>query len=334
MASQESGQRAAGLPRFCPAEVAVYLNAPHSHPHDLLRIVSSAVKIFQGRFGRVALLDMDAPLVGHAHHHCHILIKAGGADSEFTVRGERAPLTDDSAVLVNAWEHHAYEHEVAAGERTLILALYIEPGWLADLQRSLAMSGHPRFFPQSCVRISGATRRHAEEFVLELWWGDEISAGRLEDLLFNLITDVVETYSGWRDLASLLRSKPPVAMDPRVRRSIAMMKQDIGHDLDVDSLASSAGLSRAHFFTLFQRDTHVTPMVYANVLRFEAAVKRLTQGGEPVGEVAHELGFSAPGHFSRFFRQHLGITPSDYRRVVNLFEPPQDDAARLESIQV
>ena len=115
--------------------------------------MSSAVKIFQGRFGRVALLDMDAPLVGHAHHHCHILIKAGGADGAFSVRGERAPLTDDSAVLVNAWEHHAYEHRAAPGQRTLILALYIEPGWLADLQRSLALSGHPRFFPKSCVRI-------------------------------------------------------------------------------------------------------------------------------------------------------------------------------------
>jgi AraC-like DNA-binding protein len=34
------------------------------------------------------------------------------------------------------------------------------------------------------------------------------------------------------------------------------------------------------------------------------------------------LGFSAPGHVARFFRQHLGITPTEYRRVVNLFEPP------------
>jgi AraC family transcriptional regulator len=296
--------------------------------------VSSAVKIFQGRFGRVALLDMDAPLVGHAHHHCHILLKAGGADSAFKVRGERAPLTDDSAVLVNAWEHHAYEHEVPPGERTLILALYIEPSWLADLQRSLAMSGHPRFFPQPCVRVSATTRKRAEEFVLELWWGDEISAGRLEDLLFNLITDVVETYSGWRDLASLLRNKPPIAMDPRVRQSIALMKEDIAHHPDVDTLARRAGLSRAHFFTLFQRDTHVTPMVYANVLRFEAAVKRLTQGGEPVGDLAHDLGFAEPGHFSRFFRQHLGITPSEYRRVVNLFEPPAVDPVRQETIQV
>ena len=296
--------------------------------------MSAAVKIFQGRFGRVALLDMTAPLVGHAHHHCHILIKAGGADTSFTVRGERAPLTDDSVVLVNAWEPHAYEHAVPDRERTLILALYIEPGWLTDLQRSLAMSGHPRFFPNSCVRISAATRRRTEEFVLELWWGDEISANRLEDLLFGLITDVVETYSGWRDLASLLRSKPPIAMDLRVRQSIGLMKQDIARDLDVDVLASRAGLSRAHFFTLFQRDTHVTPMVYANVLRFEAAVQRLTCGGEPIGDVAQELGFSAPSHFSRFFRQHLGITPSDYRRVVNLFETPVDEVAARETVQV
>lgn len=284
--------------------------------------MSSAVKIFQGRFGRVALLDMDAPLVGHAHHHCHILIKAGGADAAFSVRGERAPLTDDSAVLVNAWEHHAYEHRAAPGQRTLILALYIEPGWLADLQRSLALSGHPRFFSQSCVRISPATRKITEEFVLELWWADEVSPARLEDLLFNLIVAVIESYSGWRDLVSLLRSKPPVAMDPRIRQAIALMKQDTAHELDIDALAVRAGVSRAHFFALFQRDTQVTPLVYANVLRFEAAVERLTHSNESLGELAHDLGFSAPGHFSRFFRQHLGITPSDYRRVVNLFEPP------------
>ena len=284
--------------------------------------LSSAVKIFQGRFGRVALLDMDSPLVGHAHHHCHILVKAGGADSAFSVRGERAPLTDDTAVLVNAWEHHAYEHDAPPGANTLILALYIEPGWLTELQRSLAMSGHPRFFPQPCVRITAATRKIAEEFVLELWWADEVSPGRLEDLLFNLIIAVIDSYSGWRDLAGLLRSKPPVAMDNRVRQAIALMKQHIGQDLNMDELAARAGLSRAHFFTLFQRDTQVTPLVYANVLRFEAAIDQLTHSSTPVGEVAHVLGFSAPGHFSRFFRQHLGITPSDYRRVVNLFEPP------------
>lgn len=307
-----------GLRRLPPG---ITLRAsPAGSPID--RDVSAAVKIYQGRFGRVALLDMDAPLVGHAHHHCHILLKAGGADTAFSVRGERAPLTDDTAVLVNAWEHHAYEHEVPPGQRSLILALYIEPSWLAELQRSLALSAHPRFFPRKCVPISEHTRRVAEEFVLEMWWGDEVSPARMEELLFNLVIAVIECYSGWRDLVGLLRARPPVAVDPRIRQAIALMREDLAHELDVDALATSSGLSRAHFFALFQRDTQVTPLVYANVLRFESAITRMTRGTEPLGAVAHDLGFSAPGHFARFFRQHMGITPSDYRRAVNLFDPP------------
>jgi AraC family transcriptional regulator len=283
--------------------------------------VSSAIKLFQGRFGRVALLDMDAPLVGHAHHHCHILFKAGGADSAFIVRGEYAPLTDDSAVLVNAWEYHAYVHDAPPDSHALVLALYIEPGWLAELQRSLVLSGHPRFFPQPCVRLTVPTRKFVEEFVQELWWEAEVSAGRLEELLFKLLIAVVESYSGWGELANRLTIKPPEAMDPRIRKAIALMRSDLVRELDVDNLAAATGLSRAHFFMLFQRDTRVTPLVYANVLRFEEAVKRLTHTGDALGDVAHELGFSVPSHFSRFFRAHLGITPSDYRRNVNLFLP-------------
>lgn len=286
--------------------------------------MSKAVKIFQGRFGRVALLDMDAPLVGHAHHHCHILLKAGGADTAFLVRGDLAPLTDETAVLVNAWEHHAYAHSAPNGSRSLILALYIEPTWLAELQRSLAATAHPHFFSRKFVPISARAKRIAEEFVLELWWADEVSSGRMEELLFNLIIAVVECCDDWKDSVSLLRARPAAATDPRIRRAIALMREDLGRELDVDVLATRTGLSRAHFFALFQRDTQVTPLVYANVLRFEAAVRRLTQGDAAVGDVAHELGFSAPGHFSRFFRQHLGITPSEYRRTVSLFDPPAD----------
>jgi len=284
--------------------------------------MSSAVKIYQGRFGRVALLDMDAPLVGHAHHHCHILLKAGGANGAFSVGGVRAPLTDESAVLVNAWEPHAYLHDAPPGERTVILALYIEPAWLAELQRSLALSGHPRFFPEKVVKIDSQTRRLIENFAIEMWWADEVSAGRMEELLFNLIIAVIERASGWRDMVGMLRSRPATAMDARIRRAIGLMREDLGRGLDVDALALRCGLSRAHFFALFQQSTRVTPLVYANVLRFEAAVRRLSQGFDPVGDVAHELGFSTTSHFSRFFRQHLGITPGGYRRAVNLIEPP------------
>lgn len=285
--------------------------------------MSSAVKLLQGRFGRVALLDMSAPLVAHAHPHCHVLIKAGGADTGFLVRGEEAPLTDTTAVLVNAWEPHLYRHDIAPGQSTLILALYIEPSWLADIQRSLQVSAHPRFFPRCCVEINPAIKRIADEFILELWWSDDIAAMRVEQLLFNLMIAVIDGHSGWRDTSGLMRSRPPGTVDPRIRRAISYMRQNIALDFDMRTLADEAGMSRAHFFSRFQAETQTTPLVYANVLRIEEAIRHLSGTDESVTDVSVALGFSAPSHFSRFFRQHLGITPSDYRRAVNLCESPQ-----------
>lgn len=73
--------------------------------------MSTAVRIFQGRFGRVALLKMDRPLVAHGHSQCHVLLKASGPDTCFSVRDKLCPLNDDTAVLVNSWEPHSYKHQ-------------------------------------------------------------------------------------------------------------------------------------------------------------------------------------------------------------------------------
>ena len=270
---------------------------------------------------------MDRPLVRHAHPHCHVLLKVEGADTQFFVRDRAVPLTDETAVLINAWEPHAYQHDLPPGQDTLILALYIEPAWLAQIQQSLTLSGHPRFFPRNCVEINARTKRIADEFVLELWWADDIAATRLEDLLFNLMIAVIDSYSGWRDMAGLLRSRPPSAIDPRIRRAIAYMRANIALDFDMTLLAGQAGLSRAHFFSLFQKETQTTPLVYANVLRVEAAIRQLTERHQPVSDISYTLGFSAPGHFARFFRQHIGITPTEYRSRVNLFAPSPEAAA-------
>ena len=38
-------------------------------------LMSEALRIRSGSFGRVALLDMDRNLVRHAHPHCHVLLR-------------------------------------------------------------------------------------------------------------------------------------------------------------------------------------------------------------------------------------------------------------------
>ncbi|KAK49125.1 transcriptional regulator [Caballeronia jiangsuensis] len=282
--------------------------------------MSSAIKIYQGRFGRVALLDMDAPLIQHAHHHCHLLIKAAGPDTFFAVHDELQPLTGDTAVLINPWEPHAYRHIEHAEQRTVILAMYIEPDWLTAIQHPLVSGGHPRFFPQSCVRMSNHAKKRAEELAMEMWWADSVAAGCLEGLLFELILSVIDPSRSWHESSRQMELSGRRPNDPRIRKAIAYLRENTGAEPDMNRLAEHCGLSRAHFFALFHRCTGVTPNVYLNVLRMETAINDLSASAHSLTDISYDLGFSAPAHFTRFFKQNLGITPSEYRRVVQLYE--------------
>lgn len=282
--------------------------------------MSTAIKIFHGRFGRVALLDMDKPLVPHAHHHCHVLIKASGADTFFSVRDRLSPLTDETAVLVNAWELHSYEHPGPMAPRTVILALYIEPSWLGEIQRQLWVSGHPQFFSSPCVEISPRIRKLADDLAMEMYYSDEIPPHRLEAVLFDLMIAVIDPFSEWRNMRSMLYMRGAGSLDPRIRRAMNYMRENVGTPIDMTALAARSGLSRAHFFTLFRRSTNLSPNVYSNVLRMEAALEALSENGSSLADLSYRLGFSAPGHFTRFFRQHIGTAPIEYRRVVQRYE--------------
>lgn len=276
--------------------------------------MSNALRIAHGRFGRVALLDMDAPLVRHAHPHCHVLIKAEGADTQFVVSGRRAALTRDSAVLVNAWEPHHYAHDPSR-PRTIILALYIEPLWLARFRRNWNASSAPGFFEQTCVALPPPIRRLADQMAEALAHGQE-SAAVQEQLLSALMIAVIERFTPWQDSFTSLRHLARAStVDRRIRRALSAIQEDACAQDDVGTLARQSGLSRAHFFRLFQQATNVPPRVFCNVLRLERAVAALVNEDRPIGKISEDLGFAAAPHFTRFFRDHAGASPSEFRAV-------------------
>lgn len=274
--------------------------------------MSKALSFFQGRFGRIALLQMDRPLVHHAHRACHVLFKAGGGDTSFDVRGRYCPLTRSNAVVVNAWERHAYTHNCQTNE-ALILALYIDPTWLASIDRHLIVSGHAEFFPSPGVEISEKLQNRVQELSADMALLDEFDTEYMENAVFNLMVDVFDAFSDRKKLSSeYLASRNS---DYRVRRAVNWLRARPGEALDINALSKVAGLSRAHLFERFKHVTGLTPAMFLNTLRMEAAHPMLMHYDRPLVEVGEELGFSAAANFTRFFRQHQGITPSEYRRV-------------------
>src|SRR5689334_22461854 len=158
--------------------------------------MSTALRIAHGAFGRVALLDMDRSLVRHAHPHCHVLLKVDGDDTQFLVGDKVVPLTTELAVLINAWEPHAYVHDPRR-QNALILALYIEPEWLRLFRPNWAASGAPGFFETS----AGETTAHIRKLILDLA-GEMVhepgAKKHQERLLSELMVAVIERFTPWR----------------------------------------------------------------------------------------------------------------------------------------
>ncbi len=278
--------------------------------------MSRALNIFQGRFGRVALLDMDRSLVTHAHRACHVLLKFGGADTAFHVRGEICPLMDDTAVLVNAWEPHAYTHAPNAPQ-TIILALYIDPLWLAQVDRQLICSGHSQFFPRQCVTLNPVVLERALDLGGQMLLGETLSTRDAEETVFDLMISIIDSFSN----RIVLRSDRNLfgIADHRIKRAIDAMRRELGEPLDIPRLSRIANLSRPHFFYQFKKVTGLSPSLFLNTLRMEYAAAMLVDENKTLINVAQDLGFEAHSNFTRFFRQHQGVAPSEYRRVTQLF---------------
>lgn len=271
--------------------------------------MTTALGIAQGGFGRVALLDMDSSLVDHAHHHSHILLKADGPDRSFLVGGKAFPVREDTAILVNAWEPHQYHHPPSA-ERSLFLALYIEPSWIAGIESAFAQDGRAGAFGHACVPITDEIRRLRRRLAHCLEGQD--GAEGVEALTGELVLAIMHRYAERPD--SRPASPRPLMRDFRISRVLRHMREQPGA-FDLDGLASMAGLSRPRFNQLFRLCTGVSPALYGNALRVERAVEGLGRHRQPAGVLAEQLGFSAQGNFSRFFQQHTGVTPSQFRRV-------------------
>ena len=82
--------------------------------------------------------------------------------------------------------------------------------------------------------------------------------------------------------------------------------------VNVDYLSQLCGFSVVHFRRLFREIYNMSPNEYIQQLRLERAKDLLNSGFFTVSEVAEQCGFSNVYYFSRFFKKHAGIPPSDY----------------------
>ncbi len=98
----------------------------------------------------------------------------------------------------------------------------------------------------------------------------------------------------------------------RCREHIDAHWQDLR---DLRDIAAACHIDPAYLCRLFQRFDHQGPYHCLLRLRMNHAARLLQAMGASVKQVAGELGFSDPFHFSRVFKRTMGVSPSQFTRL-------------------
>ena len=249
------------------------------------------VRILEGRFGRLMLIDLAAGESCAAQADPVILTHSAGQDLLFLNPGET--------------------HTVEAPARVLVL--HAASDWLRSSFPAVFGPTDPQPFVQGREEITPRIRRLADTLAVEVLNDRFVSAERLDFMLQELLLSIVETYLAKRRMSSPAWRGSRFE-DSRIRRAIALLRARPNKELNMDELASQVGLSRSRFYDLFQLCTGFSPRAYLDMLCVETAISRLSSGQGKIAEVSAELGFSAQSNFTRFFLNQVGVPPSEYRR--------------------
>ena len=179
-----------------------------------------------------------------------------------------------------------------------------------DLQGSAARLGHLMARPingQSGIgRVALTTMRSTFEELPHMSADAACGAG---ELLTQLVRLSLTELAG---LHTPLTQRE--ALKDRIRQYVALHLRD--PQLSVEQIATALNCSKRHLYNAFAEEAH--PLAsYIQHQRLDACLRELQQvgpAGRPITEIALHWGFNSPSHFSRVFREHTGLSPSEFRQ--------------------
>ena len=264
-----------------------------------------------GEFGRVSLMTAGAELADHARDCMQLLVNMHSDALLVRVDGVMRALRPFDGTVIHPRQTYAIPRQIgepaAASALGFILIKMDAPGGLTFKVR--------RTDRLPLLRLSSAARDNAAQLVADL------------------LRETPELGAVQRGVSELQLAMAPLLDGVLLAAGRAGLQAHIGREAEAIGLddlqefgslrrAAAHGISERHFLTLFRRATQLPPRAFYNMRRLEAAFALLGDATRSVGDIAYDLGFSAPPHFTRFMRANTGWTPSNYRARLQHLPPP------------
>ncbi len=99
--------------------------------------------------------------------------------------------------------------------------------------------------------------------------------------------------------------------ESKIAKALKIIHDNYKENHDMETLARVCDMSVSSFHNHFKKITSHTPLQYIKKIRLSKAKEFLTKYDYKVVDVANELGYDNPSHFSRDFKSYFGYSPKE-----------------------
>ena len=101
--------------------------------------------------------------------------------------------------------------------------------------------------------------------------------------------------------------------DQKFVKLLNYIQENFLEKISVDELSDKFGYNKHYLCRIFKQRTGKTITTYYTQLRVCLACQQLSETNYSVKRIAYECGYESEKYFMRIFKEHMGITPSQYR---------------------
>ena len=115
-------------------------------------------------------------------------------------------------------------------------------------------------------------------------------------------------------------------MQKEMEQAQQYFQEHYNEDIQIKDYAKSRSMSVSWFLRSFKEFVGQPPAQYLLTLRMNNAVSLLETTDYNVTEISAIIGYDNALYFSRLFKKHKGVSPSEYRKLLQKKDSPHRDA--------
>ena len=101
------------------------------------------------------------------------------------------------------------------------------------------------------------------------------------------------------------------------RSKMEYIENNFSRKVMLEDIAAAAGISTRECTRCFSKLIGQSPVDYLNHYRIRQAAGMLIESDMSIGTIAETCGFVSDSYFGKMFKESMGCTPRDYRKVYN-----------------